>query len=45
MATNDKALTLNYDSDKEKREIDSDSRILKIRQRLEARSGRRNCNL
>ena len=45
MATNDKALTPNYDSDKEKSEIDSDTHILKIRQRLEAHSGRRNYNL
>ena len=34
MTTNDKLLTRNYDSDKEKHEIDSDIRVLKIRQRL-----------
>ena len=34
MTTNDKPLTRNYDSDKEKSEIDSDIRVLKIRQRL-----------
>ena len=32
ITTNDKPLTRNYDSDKEKSEIDSDIRILKIRQ-------------
>ena len=47
MTTNDmsKPLTRNYDSDKEKSEIDSDIRVLKIRQRLAAHSGRRNCIL
>ena len=34
MTTNDKPLTRNYDSDKEKSEIDSDIHVLKIRQRL-----------
>ena len=43
MTTNDKPLTRNYDSDKEKSEIDSDIRVLKIRQRLAAHSGGRNC--
>ena len=38
MTMNDKPLTRNYDSDKEKSEIDSDIRILKIRQRLTAHS-------
>ena len=42
MTTNDKLLTRNYNSDKEKSEIDSDSRVLKIRQRLAAPSGREN---
>ena len=45
MTTNDKPLTRNYDSDKDKSEIDSDIRVLKIRQRLAAHSGRRNCIL
>ena len=45
MTTNDKPLTRNYDSDKEKSEIDRDIRVLKIRQRLAAHSGRRNCIL
>ena len=31
MATDDKPLTQNYDSEKEKSEIDSDIRVLKIR--------------
>ena len=35
MTTNDKLPTRNYDSDKEKSEIDSDIRVLKTRQRLE----------
>ena len=43
MTTNDKPLARNYDSDKEKSEIDSDIRVLKIRQRLAAHPGRRNC--
>ena len=43
MTTNDKPLAPNYDSDKEKNEIDSDIRVLKIRQRLTAHSGRINC--
>ena len=43
MTTNDKPITRNYDSDKEKSEIDSDIPILKIRQQLTAHSGRRNC--
>ena len=30
MTTNDKPLTRNYDSDKEKSEIDSDIRVLKL---------------
>ena len=34
MTTNDLPLTRNYDSDKEKSEIDSDIRVLKIRRRL-----------
>ena len=34
MTTNDKPLTWNYDSDKKKSEIDSDIRVLEIRQRL-----------
>ena len=37
MTTNDKRPTRNYDSDKEKSEIDSDIRVLKIKQRLAAR--------
>ena len=41
MTTNDKTITRNYDSNKEKSEIDSDNRVLKIRQRLAAHSGRR----
>ena len=45
MTTNDKPLTRKYDTDKEKSEIDSDIRVLKIRQRLAAHSGRRNCIL
>ena len=45
MTTNDKPLTRNYHSDREKSEIDSDIRILNIRQRLAAHSGRRNCIL
>ena len=45
MMTNDKLLTLNYDSGKEKSEIDSDIRVLKIRQRLAAHSGRGFCIL
>ena len=40
MTTNDKPLTQNYDSDKEKSEIDSDIHVLKIRQWLAACSGR-----
>ena len=43
MTTNDKPLTRNYDSDKEKSEIDSDIHVLKIRQRLTMHSGRKNC--
>ena len=35
MTTNDKMLTRNYDSDKEKIESDSDIRVLKTRQQLE----------
>ena len=31
MTTNDKPLTRNYDSDKEKSEIDSDIRVLKLK--------------
>ena len=42
MTTSDEPITRNYDSDKEKSEIDSDNRVLKIRQRLAAYSGRRN---
>ena len=38
-------LMRNYDTDKEKSEIDSDIRVLKIRQWLAAHSGRRNCIL
>ena len=34
MTTNEKPLTRNCDSDKKKSEIDSDIRVLKIRQRL-----------
>ena len=34
MTTNEKPLTRNYDSDKKKSELDSDIRVLKIRQRL-----------
>lgn len=45
MTTNDKLLTRNYDSDKEKSEIDSDIRVLKIRQGLAAYSGRIYCIL
>ena len=45
MTTNDKPLMRNYDSDSEKSEIDSDIRVLNIRQRLAAHSGRRNCIL
>ena len=45
MAMNNKPLTQNYDNDKEKSEIDSDIRILKIRQQLEAHYSRRNCIL
>ena len=45
MATNDKPLARNYDSDKEKSEIDSDIPVLEIKQRLAAHSGRRNCTL
>ena len=41
MTTNDKPITRNYDSHKERREIDSDIHVLKIRQRLAAYSGRR----
>ena len=41
MTTNDKLITRNYDSDKEESEIDSDNRVLKLRQRLAAHSGRR----
>ena len=37
MTTNDKLPTRNYDSDKGKSEIDSDIRVLKIKQRLAAR--------
>ena len=40
MTTNDKPLTRNYDSDKKKSEIDSDIRVLKIRQRGAAHSAR-----
>ena len=43
MMTYDKTLTQNYDSEKEKSEIDSDICVLKIRQRLAAHSSRRNC--
>ena len=43
MTKNGKPLTRNYDSDKEKSEIDSDIRVLKIRQPVTAHSGRRNC--
>ena len=39
------ATSRNYDSDKEKSEIDSDIRVFKIRERLAAHSGRRNCIL
>ena len=42
MTTNDKPITRNYDSDEGKSEIDCDIRVLKIRQRLAAHSGRRN---
>ena len=42
MKTNDKSPTPNYDSDKDKSEIDSDIRVLNIRQRLAAHSGRTN---
>ena len=45
MTTNDKPLMRNYDSDSEKSEIDSDIRVLNIRQRLAAHSGRINCIL
>ena len=45
MTTNDKLLTRNYNSDKEKSEIDSDIRVLKIRQRLAAHSGKGFCIL
>ena len=45
MTTNDKPLTRNYDSDREKSEIDSDICVLNIRQRFAAHSGRRNCIL
>ena len=38
MTTNDKPLARNFDSDKEKSEIDSDIRVFKIRQRLAAHS-------
>ena len=38
-------LKRNYDSDREKSKIDSDIRVLNIRQRLTAHSGRRNCIL
>ena len=41
MTTNDKALTRNCDSNKEKSEIDSNIRVLKIGEH----SGRRNCIL
>ena len=34
MTANEKPLTRNYDSDEKKSEIDSDIRVLKIRQRL-----------
>ena len=45
MTTDDEPLTQNYDSDKQKSEIDGDIGVLKIRQRLAAHSGRRNCIL
>ena len=45
MMTDNKPLTRNYDSDKEKSEIDSDILVLKIRQRLAVHSSRRNCIL
>jgi len=43
MTTNDESTARNYDSDKQKSEIDSDVGVLKIRQRLAAHSARRNC--
>ena len=44
MTTNNESLAQNYDSDKQKIAIDSDIGVLKIRQRLAAHSGRRNCS-
>ena len=43
MTTNDKPLMQNYDSDKEKSEINSNIRVLKIGWRLAVHSGRTNC--
>ena len=44
MKTNDESLARNNDSDKQESAVDSDISVLKIRHRLAANSGRRNCS-